>query len=464
MRKDVYHDAVSRSPEEHPSVSSTTEAEVSAGCYDKPDNKESIGTTIHGRVVATRTHKTVRFFDLRSETGIIQVVDEAGQGSTVDSPTTSIKRGDFIEVFGVKRETLSGNMSMFANSIILLQSADTPIPTVREFDQQKAPPRYLQLLMNDDAREAIITRAVSIQKIRSHLSAIGMLEIDTPIVNTHYNGGVSRPFTTKHHALRSEAYLRSSSELYLKQMIIAGLEGVFEIGKQFRNEGLSNIHNPEFTALEMYHAYKDNTEMQQNLQQLLRTVTDDTDGIVSWRGGEIDLNVWRKAPIKTLTAETLSLDDDSTFYIVKHARSRGLQGTDDQIVVALFEKFVKKQLIQPTFVTHLPASLSPMTKKDDSDPTVALSYKGYIGGMSLIDGSYEETDARTQIESFTEQSEIHRTMGMPAYPRHMEFVEALRYGMPPLAGASLSVDRLMMLITGQETIANVLPDRAKRPK
>lgn len=434
------------------------------------ESREGEMVTVMGRITEIRIHGKIAFVNLKDQSGVVQIAilkDKAGQ-EAYELFIKIFTRGDIISATGDIFKTNKGIVSVNASEIQMLSKALQNAPLNLEDPEIRSRQRYLDLLVNPESREIILTRSRIIQFIRERLMSLGCYEIDTPTLATSYNGGVAKPFISFHNALGSDIYLRMTSELYLKKLIVGGFEAVFEIAKMFRNEGMGFIYNPEFTVVEVYKAYTDHHYMMEIAENLLSDMALSLKGTtqVVWFGNEIDLKVpWRRLTVKDGLSEVLGVDFNniSNEDLIKIAQDRGIEDNDiDQIILKLFRIFVEPTLIQPTFVTNYPLSANPLAKVDTNDSTTIQKFICFIGGHGIMDSNYEENDPIKQRENFEKQMEQKRKDGITVYPGDQDFVEAMSYGMPPLSGLAMGIERLTMILTGKENIRDILTFPSRR--
>ena len=408
-----------------------------------------------GRVLARRDMGKLMFLDLVDRSGRIQLLirpDDLG-GVNVDL-------GDIVGAAGVATKTKRGEPSLAVRELTLLGKIRTPLPdtfhglTDTEARYRK---RYLDLLMNDDARHDTLVRSRMIAAIRAYFDSEGFIEVETPILQPQYGGAFAEPFVTHSNYLDRDLYLRIATELYLKRCIVGGLEKVYELGKDFRNESVSYKHQPEFTMLEWYEAYADYRDTMSRIEDCVRTATQETLGTtrVSFRGHEIDLaQEWRRVPfVESLEQRELWTRDEQELRRVldKHGVDTKQDRTWAQLVDHAFSHFVEPELVEPTIVHDYPVELSPFARATDDDPALTERFEYFVGGMELGNAFSEINDPETQAERFAAQAEL--VGGVQGDP---DYVEALAYGMPPTGGLGLGIDRLAMVLTGRDTIRDVI--------
>jgi lysyl-tRNA synthetase class 2 len=317
--------------------------------------------------------------------------------------------------------------------------------------------RYLDLLMNEQSRADFLQRTKIVTAIRRHLDAEGFVEVETPVLQPRYGGAFARPFVTHHNELEADFYLRIATELYLKRLIVGGLERVYELGKDFRNEGVSYKHQPEFTMLEWYEAYADYRDTMARMERLIEAVALDVNGTtkVTFRGHEVDLKApWRRLRYTDALAEHgLWIREEAGLRAALNERGIDTQADKDwaQLVDHAFGYFVDPTLIEPTIVYDYPIEISPFARTTDEDETLTERFEYFVAGMELGNAFSEINDSVEQQQRFQHQSE--QVEGEAEDP---DYVEALSYGMPPTGGLGLGIDRLTMLLTGRETIRDVI--------
>jgi lysyl-tRNA synthetase class 2 len=410
---------------------------------------------VAGRAMARREMGRLVFLDLVDRSGRIQLMCDTGKTGDVD-----VHLGDVIGVVGRAAKSRRGEPSLAVDELTVLSRNRSPLPdtfhglTDQETRYRK---RYLDLLMNEESRELFRLRARIVTAIRRHLDERGFVEVETPILQPRYGGAFAHPFVTRSQELDADLYLRIATELYLKRLIVGGLERVYEIGKDFRNESVSFKHQPEFTMLEWYEAYADYGDIMARIEELVERVAHEVLGTtkVTFRGQEIDLKApWQRIRFAdVLEAHGLWIGDDVILRATLEERGVDTGADKDwsQLVDHAFGHFVEPGLIQPTIVHDYPIELSPFARLTEDDPTLTERFEYFAGGMELGNAFTEINDAEEQSARFDEQSEhVEGERGDPDY------VEALSYGMPPTGGIGLGIDRLAMLLSGRETIRDVI--------
>ena len=418
---------------------------------------------VAGRLAARRGHGGQAFLDVVDRAGRIQIQakrDVLGEESF--DALTSLDLGDLIGIDGTAFKSRRGELSLRATGWTLLAKSLLPPPDKfhgLEDVETRYRRRELDLIANEDARELFILRSKVIAAIRRWLDARDFLEVETPILQPLYGGALARPFTTHHNALDRELYLRIAPELYLKRLIVGGLERVYEIGKDFRNEGLSPKHNPEFTMLEWYEAYADYGDIAAELEELVSFVAAEIG-----YAGEIDFSTpWRRVTLRDAILEKTGVDvlaHRDSGALVAAAKERGidLDPTEvwPQLVDALLSKHVEPELKDPTFVTDYPVELSPFAKHHRSEPGLVERFECFAGGMEFSNAFTELNDPDEQRARFEDQRRHSAAGDDEAQPYDEDFVRALEQGMPPTGGIGIGIDRLVMLLSGRTSIREVV--------
>jgi lysyl-tRNA synthetase, class II len=408
-----------------------------------------------GRVMARREMGKLVFLDLVDRSGRIQLMCDTGSIGEVD-----VHLGDLVGVAGKPAKSRRGEPSLAVTELIVLAPIRSPLPdtfhglTDVETRYRK---RYLDLLVNEESRALFVLRTRVVSAIRAYLDGEGFVEVETPILQPRYGGAFAHPFVTHSNELETDLYLRIATELYLKRLIVGGLERVYEIGKDFRNESVSYKHQPEFTMLEWYEAYADYRETMDRIEELLEHVALATLGrtALTFRGHEIDLKrPWRRVGfVESLEALELWSRDEGELRAWLNERGVDTEADKDwaQLVDHAFGHFVEPSLVEPTIVFGHPVELSPFARVMDDDETLTERFEYFAAGMELGNAYTEINDPVEQQRRFDEQSEhVEGVRGDPDY------VEALSYGMPPTGGLGLGIDRLVMLLSGRETIRDVI--------
>jgi lysyl-tRNA synthetase, class II len=398
-----------------------------------------------GRVLARRDMGKLVFLDLVDRSGRIQLLCPLQRTGEVD-----VRRGE---------------PSLVVDELQLLSRIRTPLPdTFHGLTDVEARyrRRYLDLLMNEETRADFLTRSRLVSEIRRYLDGQGFVEVETPVLQPRYGGAFARPFVTHHNELDQDLYLRIATELYLKRLIVGGLEKVYEIGRVFRNEGVSYKHNPEFTMLEWYEAYADYRDTMTRFEELIETVALATIGTtkVSYRGNEIDLmRPWKRVKFADALAEhgVWSQDERELRGILE---GRGIDTTQDrtwsQLVDHALTNYVEPRLVEPTFLYDYPVELSPFARLTDHDDRLVERFEGFVGGTEVCNAFSELNDAEEQAARFAMQAEEGAGGNVEAEPGDPDYVEALSYGMPPTGGIGFGIDRLAMVLTGKDSVRDVV--------
>ena len=413
-----------------------------------------------GRVMARRDMGKLVFLDLVDRSGRIQLLCPVERTGEID-----VHLGDIVGVVGSPAKSRRGEPSLQVDALEVLAHIHTPLPdTFHGLTdvEQRYRKRYLDLLMNEDSREVALIRSRIVATIRRILDEWGFVEVETPILQPRYGGAFAEPFVTHWNSLDADYYLRIATELYLKRLIVGGLEKVYEIGKDFRNEGVTFKHTNEFTMLEWYEAYADYNDTMERIEQLASRTAQEVLGTttVSFKGEEIDFTVpWRRVKFVDALAEhgLWTRDEDE---LRKRLEERNVDVSHDptwsKLIDHAHSAFVEPSLIQPTILYDYPIELSPFARTTDDDPTIVERFEYFAGGIELGNAFTEINDSEEQAERFALQ-QVERAAGdVEAEEGDPDYVEALSYGMPPTSGIGLGIDRLAMLFTGRESIRDVV--------
>jgi lysyl-tRNA synthetase class 2 len=422
-----------------------------------------------GRVMARRDLGKLVFLDLVDRSGRIQLLCPAARTGEVD-----VHLGDVVGVTGKPAKSRRGEPSLVVDELELLSRIRSPLPdTFHGLTdvEQRYRRRYLDLMMNEETRADFILRSRMVKAIRDYLDGDGFVEVETPALQADYGGAFARPFATHSNELDQDIYLRiAGGELYLKRLIVGGLEKVYEIGRVFRNEGVSYKHNPEFTMLEWYEAYADYNDTMERFETLVETVALEVLGTtkVTYRGQDIDLKrPWRRLKlVDALEEHGVWSEDEADLRTI--LESRGINTTEDrtwsQLVDHALTNYVEPKLIEPTFLHDYPVRLSPFARTTDGDEQIVERFEGFVGGTELCNAFSELNDAVEQEARFRMQAEEGAGGNVEAEPGDEDYVEALSYGMAPTGGLGFGIDRLAMVLAGKESIRDVILFPAQRPK
>jgi len=414
---------------------------------------------VAGRVMARREMGKLTFLDLVDRSGRIQLISE----QKVD-----LDLGDIVGVTGRPGRSRRGEPSLVTSELQLLAKIRRPLPdTFHGLTdvETRYRQRYLDLLVNEDTRAEFLLRTRMVAAIRRYLDGHGFVEVETPVLQPRYGGAFADPFVTHYNELDADYYLRIATELYLKRLIVGGLDRVYELGKDFRNEGVSYKHAPEFTMVEWYEAYADYTDTMARIEELVETVARETIGTtqVTFRGHEVDLKApWRRLKLLDALEENglWTRDEDE---LRRRLEERGVDTTQDrswaQLVDHALTNFVEPSLVEPTILHDYPVELSPFARATDDDPSIVERFEYFVGGMELGNAFTELNDPDEQAERFAQQAQQEG-----GEPGDSDYVEALAYGMPPTGGLGLGIDRLAMVLTGHDNIRDVILFPALRPR
>jgi lysyl-tRNA synthetase, class II len=413
-----------------------------------------------GRVMARRDMGKLTFLDLVDRSGRIQLLCSVERTGKVD-----VHLGDIVGVTGSPAQSRRGEPSLAVDELAVLSAIRSSLPdTFHGLTdvEQRYRKRYLDLLMNEETRRVFLLRAKVISAVRRALDEDGFVEVETPVLQPRYGGAFARPFETHHNELDQTLYLRIATELYLKRLIVGGLERVYELGKDFRNEGVSFKHNPEFTMLEWYEAYADYNDTMNRVERLVARVAQEVLGTttVQFRGEEIDLSVpWRRTSfVDALQEHGVWAEDEAELrqLLVDKGVDVSHDPTWPKLVDHALTAFVEPRLIQPTILYDYPIELSPFARLTDGDPRFVERFEYFVGGMELGNAFSELNDAAEQAERFSMQQAEREAGDAEAEEGDPDYVEALSYGMPPTGGIGLGIDRLTMVLAGADSIRDVI--------
>lgn len=432
--------------------------------------EKDIPVVLAGRIMTKRGKGKAGFAHIQDLTGRIQIyVRKDAVGDAQYDLFQSIDIGDIIGVKGVVFKTKVGELSVKVQDFSLLTKALRPLPDkfhgLKDIEQRYRQ-RYLDLIMNEEAKETFITRSKILRYIREYLDQRGYLEVETPMMHSIPGGAAARPFVTHHNALDIPLYMRIAIELHLKRLIVGGLEKVYEIGRVFRNEGVSTRHNPEFTMLELYEAYADFHDIMTLTENLIADIAKRIYGKTTVLYGDVAVNLepkWKRVHMVDLVKEATGVDfwqqmtdEEARDLAHKHSISITDQMTYGHVVNEFFEQKVEETLIQPTFVYGHPIAISPLAKKNAEDPRFTDRFELFIVGREHANAFSELNDPIDQRERFESQLKERAQGNDEAHRVDEEFLEALAYGMPPTGGLGIGIDRLIMLLTDSPSIRDVL--------
>ncbi|MFA3781894.1 lysine--tRNA ligase [Melioribacteraceae bacterium 4301-Me] len=445
--------------------------------YDKYEGKD---VKIAGRIMAIRRMGKASFAHIQDKEGRIQIYlkkDDLGENYEVFK---LLDIGDFIGISGYVFKTKTGEISVHTKNLTVLAKSIRPIPIAKEaidesgnkiiYDQfadkeLRYRQRYVDLIVNPDVRKVFITRSKIISQIRKFLDSKGLIEVETPILQPLYGGAAARPFITHHNSLDIDLYLRIADELYLKRLIVGGFDAVYEISKDFRNEGMDRTHNPEFTMLELYVAYKDYYWMMDFVEEMFLNICTDVFGTTQFviEDKKIDFrSPWKRIFMvdEIQKATGLNVMDASQEVLKNYLKENGikLDGGENKgkLIDEIFEFAVQPHLIQPTFVIDYPLEISPLAKKHRSKAGLVERFEAFVLGREICNAFSELNDPIDQKNRFIEQSKLREEGDEEAHQIDEDFIRALEYGMPPTAGLGVGIDRLVMLLTNQPSIRDVI--------
>ncbi|MBN2875062.1 MAG: lysine--tRNA ligase [Spirochaetales bacterium] len=447
----------------------------SAEIKEKFEELENKDVSVAGRVMSFRDIGKASFIDLQDRDGRIQVYLNAdGLGADAYAEVKTWDMGDIIGVEGYVFKTRRGEISVHAKRMVLLTKAIEPLP--EKFHGLKDPEqryrrRYLDLVMNPQVMDTFKKRTRIIRAVREYLDEREYIEVETPILGTIASGAAARPFVTKSNALNLQLYLRIATELYLKRCIVGGMERVYEMGKDFRNEGIDIRHNPEFTMIELYQAYADYNDMMELCENICAHAAQVATGstTITYQGTELRFAPpWRRLTMMDAVKEyggidfaSVASDEDARSLAVEKGLADELKKklkdcTKGDILNAAFEKYAEKELIQPTFIIDYPADISPLTKQKPGDPSMTERFEAFIYGREIANAYSELNDPIVQDDRFRQQAKERELGDDEAYMLDEDFVSSLEVGMPPTGGMGIGIDRLIMFLTDSYSIRDVI--------
>ena len=440
--------------------------------------EKSIEVSVAGRIMLQRIMGKASFITLQDMKGQIQAYirsNDIPEGQYDEFKTWDL--GDIVGIKGKLFLTKTGELTVHANSIEMLTKSLRPLPEKHSGlvdTEQRYRKRYLDLITNPDSLEVFKKRSQIISSIRDFFISHEYLEVETPMMHSILGGAAAKPFTTHHNALDMDLYLRIAPELYLKRLVVGGMERVFEINRNFRNEGLSTKHNPEFTMLEYYSAYADFNDQMAFIEQLFISVTEHVLGSTKLNQDDISYDFSKpfdRISLKDSVAQKLGVSADSLDdrdFLIEIGQKNKIENleklSDGKILFELFEELVEAELLNPTFITGYPKDVSPLSRSSDDNPKLVDRFELFIGGKEIANGFSELNDPDDQAERFKEQVAQKSAGDEEAMEFDADYVEALEYGLPPCAGVGIGIDRLVMLLTGAQSIRDVLLFPQMKPK
>lgn len=444
----------------------TNDAMDAKNNYDELEGKT---ISIAGRMISRRIMGKASFANVMDQSGVIQLyVSKNDLGEDDYNEFKKFDIGDIVGVTGIVFTTKTGEVSIHTNNIVLLSKSLLPLPEkfhgLKDTDTRYRQ-RYVDLIANPEVKQTFVTRSKIISGIRSFLDGQGFLEVETPILNTIAGGATARPFVTHHNTLDIDMYMRIAPELYLKRLIVGGFEKVYEMGRLFRNEGMSPRHNPEFTTVELYQAYTDYNGMMDITEKLFNHIADTVvgKGTISYQGVDIEINKpWKRITMIEAVKEYTGIDfsQGDTDSLIKQAEAVGVNCPDNvswgTLLYEVFDQKVESELIQPTFVLDYPVEVSPLAKRKKEDDRLTERFEFFITAREMGNAFSELNDPIDQLNRFKEQVKARESGDDEAQMMDEDFVTALEYGMPPTGGLGIGIDRLVMLFTDQFNIRDVL--------
>ena len=461
---------------------STAEAVRAFETAEAANSSEEVKAVLAGRLRAIRNMGKLSFAHIEDRDGKVQLlfrVDELGE-ELLQTFARDFDLGDFIEAQGTMFRTRRGEVTLLVKSFRMLAKALLQLPadkdevvdgkTIRHAaltdPETRFRQRYVDLAVNPETREVFRIRTAAVSALRSFLDGMGFMEVETPILQPIYGGAAARPFVTHHNELDQDLYLRISFELYLKRLIVGGLERVYEIGRDFRNEGVSYKHNPEFTQLELYEAYTDYHGMMRIAEEMVSQCAYELNGhyIINYDGNEIDLTPpWKRITIRQGLIDFAGIDIkdyptvESLEALLKERDIPFKPGVPHgKLIGLLMEEYIEPRLIQPTFLCDYPRDISPLAKNVPGDPSTVERFEIFIGGVELGNAFTELNDPVEQEKRFLEMADAYAKDDEEQHPMDHDFVRALAYGMPPTGGMGIGIDRLVMMLTGKNTLREVI--------
>jgi lysyl-tRNA synthetase class 2 len=457
-----------------------TVGDIAGRIENDPDflSDETSQFVVAGRMMAINRFGKAAFVRFRDHTGQLQAyIRKDKVGDKAYGLFKQFDIGDFIGLKGTMFQTKTGEWTLLAHELKLVCKSTRPLP--EKFHGLRDPEkryrrRYVDLIMNSDARDIFIRRSTMIQAIRTFLLERNFLEVETPMMQPVPGGAEATPFVTHHNALGMDLFLRIAPELYLKRLVVGGFEKVFEINRNFRNEGVSSRHNPEFTMLEFYQAYATYKDLMDLTEEMFAYVAGKVTGstLITYQGAEIDLGVrWRRLTLSAALEEFGGIDVKllkDKAKLLEIAAANGITVTKTgrlgKIITKLFDILVEPKLVQPTFITGYPVEVSPLSRRSAEDPDLTDRFELFIAGHEIANGFSELNDPEDQKERFLQQVADREAGDLTAHHMDKDYIEALEYGMPPTAGEGIGIDRLAMLLTDSASIREVILFPHMKPK
>ncbi|OLS02994.1 lysine--tRNA ligase [Tissierella creatinophila] len=442
----------------------------SSDIQDNFEELEEKEVTVSGRIMSRRGHGKVSFIDLQDSKGRIQIFAKFNiLGEETYNDLDLLDLGDIVGIKGEVFKTKMGEISIKANEITIMSKSLQILPEkfhgLKDQDLRYRQ-RYVDLIVNPEVKETFILRSKMLKAVREYLDERDFLEVETPILSTIAGGANARPFTTHHNALDLDMYMRIANELYLKRLIVGGFDKVYEMGRMFRNEGMSPKHNPEFTNIEIYEAYADYEDMMTLTEELIAHVAEKTLGTtkINYQGVDLDLTPpWKRIDMADAIKEFVGVDfseintDEEARAI---AKAKGIEVKDEMtrghIISEMFEEFCESHLIQPTFVTGHPVEVSPLSKRNPDDPRKTNRFEAFINTWEIANAFSELNDPIDQRQRFEDQVKQKESGDHEAHPMDTDFINAIEVGLPPTGGLGIGIDRMIIILTNQPSIRDVL--------
>jgi lysyl-tRNA synthetase class 2 len=459
-----------------------TIAQAIAAFEAAEETEEDVPVTVAGRLKSIRVMGKSSFAHIEDSTGRVQLfirINAVGE-EAYEIFKKGFDLGDFVGAQGTMMRTRTGEVTVRVSQLVLLSKAISPLPVVKEQEvdgdvvryaafsdvEERYRQRYVDLAVNPEVREIFVARARTLSALRRFFDEHGFIEVETPILQPIYGGAAARPFVTHHNQLHQDLYLRISFELYLKRLLVGMYDRVYEIGRDFRNEGVSFKHNPEFTQLEFYAAYWDYNDVMDFTERMVSEAATAVTGspVINYQGHEIDLSPpWQRLTLRDAIREATGIDyvkypsaDALREAMRDLGHHPGPDSTWGKLVDSLLGTHVEPELIQPTFILDYPRDISPLAKAKPGDPTHVERFEFFIGGMEMGNAFTELNDPFDQEARFQEMGRLYEADDEEAHPMDEDYLQAMRYGMPPNGGFGVGVDRLVMLFTDQSSIREVL--------
>ena len=442
----------------------------STDIQDNFDELEEKEVSVAGRIMSRRGHGKVSFIDLQDSKGRVQIFAKFNNlGEEEYNDLDLLDLGDIIGVKGEVFKTKMGEISIRAKEVVLMSKSLQILPEkfhgLKDQDLRYRQ-RYVDLIVNPEVKETFKLRSKMLKAVREYLDERDFLEVETPILSTVAGGANARPFTTHHNTLDLDMYMRIANELYLKRLIVGGFDKVYEMGKMFRNEGMSPKHNPEFTNIELYQAYVDYEEMMTLTEELIAYVAQETLGTtkINYQGVDLDLTPpWKRIDMSDAIKEYVGVDFseiNTDEEAIKIAKAKGIDVkpgmTRGHIISEMFEEFCENHIIQPTFVTGHPVEVSPLAKRNPEDPRKTNRFEAFINTWEIANAFSELNDPIDQRQRFEDQVKQKESGDHEAHPMDNDFINAIEVGLPPTGGLGIGIDRMVIILTNQPSIRDVL--------